>query len=145
MASNSRLLLPLFLFTATVAIAAAQPTFLRDATPEELLDLTQFIASLMRRLNAIHSLHIDASTVERYIGRVSVSRAVAEVVSSDAVIMYRCEIWMLFASFIRSAPVPFRLTMRRVMTTAVVQVTNGDFNEALLLHVANFMSERLSP
>ncbi|PKA54835.1 hypothetical protein AXF42_Ash000670 [Apostasia shenzhenica] len=53
MASNSRLLLPFFLFTAMVAIAAAQPPGIRIATPAERQHLTDYLESVIRRLNSM--------------------------------------------------------------------------------------------
>ncbi|PKA54834.1 hypothetical protein AXF42_Ash000669 [Apostasia shenzhenica] len=145
MASNSRLLLlPLFLFTAMVAIAAAQPVGFSFASPAEYQHLTQFFQLRSRQSNAAQFGRLAATGIARYAFETQVYQALVDVLT-DAVRRYCIRIGVVVLTVRRN---PFgRVTFDRqmVMATATMIVVHGNFIDPAYVSVTSFIPQPPSP
>ncbi|PKA54831.1 hypothetical protein AXF42_Ash000666 [Apostasia shenzhenica] len=143
MASNSRLLLLLLLFTAMVAIAAAQPSVHRIATPLELRRLTQFLESSSSLLNTgIAQSRLLAATGVM-LGGIRV--LLASVEGASNVRRFHIE---LVANYVIDFTIGTDGLLRTFtikpggMAMATIIVLNGNFNQAVMEQLSEFFPLR---
>ncbi|PKA54830.1 hypothetical protein AXF42_Ash000665 [Apostasia shenzhenica] len=144
MASNSSLvlLLPLFLFTAMVAIAAAQPPAgFRIATLAERLYLTYLLRLRAYRLNfrMIRNGVLATTGAMRMISRINIDRAFVMDVGPRRYCLLEVVANAFDYRTVPAQSAPSLAIRDRVVAIVTVIVLNGNFYQAEVRHLDNFL------